>query len=425
MAKTGAGSPSVSESGRAGRYAAALIEQAFWSILNFGLNLGLARFASPDQYGAFVFWTNCGFVLVSLQNAVTVTHLAVLAPGAGTDPHRLTPERLMHGVQAIFLIVVASTTLAAALLVKGPLAAPAAALFLPAFLAQQYLRSLAFSRGRPGFAAGQSGALLAISLLLIGGWVLVAHRVPANGALACLALSNILIAAIGAGALFQGQFKGRARLDLRGYGAYAQNAAWVFLGVSTTEVLARFYSFIVAAWYGPTDLAVLSATQILIRPIPLLAMTWGMVARPELVRHSQSSAWRPFFLQLGLALIAGGVIAAGWTLGVAAAWPSLCAAVFSGKYAQFGWMVALWGVSGALNFAQTVLNVGLQALRAFKALALANAAASLVAATAIVLVMKLYGYGGAILGTAAGQLIEVVVMAVLLGTLVKRGAAIV
>jgi O-antigen/teichoic acid export membrane protein len=402
--------------GPLGRYGAALVEQACWSILSFGLNLALARFAAPDQYGALVFWTNCGFVLVSVQNALTVTHLSVLAPGSGADPHRLTTERIMHGVQGTFLLALGVAVLAANLLVSGALRAPAAALFLPAFLAQQYLRGLSFSRGRPGFAALQSGALLALTLVLIGGGLRLFHGVSANGVLIGLALAYVLVALPAGVVLSRGQGLRAAGVDLRAYGGYARQAGWIFLGVSSSEVLARFYSFVVAAWYGPSALAVLSVTQ-------LLATTWGMVARPDLVRHREARQWRAFTLQVVAALSVGTIIALVWSGGVALTWPAICKVVFSGKYSAFSWMVALWGISSALNLIQMALNVALQALRAFKPLALANAAASLVAALAIVVIMHVYGYGGAIAGTAAGQLLEAVVMALLLAALLKRAVA--
>jgi O-antigen/teichoic acid export membrane protein len=404
----------------AGRYGAALIEQACWSILNFGLNLALARFAAPDQYGALVFWTNCGFVLVSLQNALTTTHISVLAPGAATDPHRLETERLMHGVQAAFLLLLGLATLAASLLARGAFRAPAAALFLPAFLAQQYLRSLAFSRGRAGFAAVQSAVLLAVTAGLLGAGLLLFHVVRAEWVLALMALAYAVVALPGALVLGRGQWSRAGRPDLREYGGFARQAAWVFLGVSSSEVLARFYSFIVATWYGAAPLATLSATQILLRPVPLLATTWGMVARPDLARHRDAGRWGAFSVEVVAAILLGTVIALVWSGGIAFFWPALCRHLFAGKYGQFGWMVALWGVSGALNLIQTALNVALQALKAFKLLALANAAASLVAAAAIVAVMKLYGYGGAIAGTAAGQLLEAVIMAILLTGLLRR-----
>ena len=143
-----------------GAYAAAIAEQGLWSLLNLGSNLGMARLVSPEDYGAFVFWTNLGFVLASLQNALTLCHLYLLAPGEGTEPHRLEIERLMHTVTAIFLVVVAGCCVGANVLWSGPFDLPAGAVFLPAYLLQQYMRSIYFSRGKAFIAMLQTGMVL-------------------------------------------------------------------------------------------------------------------------------------------------------------------------------------------------------------------------------------------------------------------------
>ena len=52
-------------------------------------------------------------------------------------------------------------------------------------------------------------------------------------------------------------------------------------------------------------------------------------------------------------------------------------------------MVLLWGLSAVLGFGQVVVSAALQVLRAFKALALANAAASAVAALTVLIVARL------------------------------------
>ena len=114
------------------------------------------------------------------------------------------------------------------------------------------------------------------------------------------------------------------------------------------------------------------------------------------------------------ALAGGLVIAATWTVLLHQVWGLAAVKVFGGKYAGDGWMIWLWGISVALSFCQVVVSAGLQALKAFKALALANAAASAVATVAVVVIARLFGYGGAIAGTATGQAFEFAVMGVLL-----------
>lgn len=408
------------------RYLFSVLEQALWSLLNFGVNLLLIRFVAPEQYGAFVFWASCGFVLSSLQNALTVCHLQVLAPGDGLAPARLSVERLMGGVNLVFLLIVALACLGAAVAwrVNGsPYGAVAAALFTPAYLLQQYMRALTFSRGRQGVAVVQTGAVFLLVVILLG-QTLVAHQtLDANAILMRMGLAYAVCGI--ASAIWTGRGQGGmpGLRALAAYGDYARQSGWVFLGVSSTELLARFYVFVVAGWFGPAALAALAATQQLLRPIPLLASSWSMVARNDLAKRRDLGQWRGFSRVVAIAVLGGAIIAATWTLCVWAAWPLVAGHLFSGKYADDGWMVLLWGLGGGIAFGQTVVSAALQVLRAFKPLALANAAASLVAAGAILVLMRMEGPAGAIVGTAAGQLLELVVMTAILTAAVRARAA--
>ena len=410
------------------RYLISAVEQAIWSLLNFGVNLLLIRFVAPDQYGAFMLWASCGFVLSSLQNALTVCHLQALAPGAGTDPKRLSVERLMHGVNILFLLVTGLSCLGAATMWGGagsPYGAPAAALFVPAFLAQQYLRALAFSRGRPGVATAQTTGVLVLVTLLLGEALMRGARLDANGILWRLGLAYGVTAVFGAVWARRGQGGWLRRHEMKAYSEYLRQSGWVFLGVSSTELLTRFYVFVVAGWFGAAMLASLSATQQLLRPVPLLAISWSMVARNDLARQRDREAWSDFRRVLALAVGAGILVAVAWTLTLHLAWPTIATHLFGGKYLADGWMVALWGLGAAVTLGQTVVSTGLQVLRVFKPLALANGAASLVAAGGVLLAMRGLGPAGAIIGTAAGQLLELAAMtAILLSiTAARRRAA--
>ena len=396
------------------RYLISALEQALWSVLNFGVNLLLIRFVAPDQYGGFVFWASCGFVLSSVQNALTLCHLQVLAPGDGRDPARAPVERLMAGVNLVFLVVVSLACLAGALVWRAegsPYGAVAAALFTPAYLLQQYVRGLTFSRGRPGVAAIQTGAVFVLVTALLGEALLTHAALDANAILLRLGLAY---AACGIGGTLWAQQGLPGLKTLATYGGYARQSGWIFLGVSSTEFLTRFYVFVVAGWFGPVALAALSATQQLLRPIPLLASSWTMVARSDLARRRDQDQWPAVTRTVAVAVAGGLIIAAGWSAVVWAAWPLVTAHLFGGKYGEDGWMVLLWGVGAAVAFGQTVVSAALQVLREFKALALANTAASLVAAGAILLVIRSMGSGGAIVGTVAGQALELVVMTAIL-----------
>jgi len=296
----------------------------------------------------------------------------------------------------------------------SPYGAVAATLFVPAYLLQQYVRALAFSRGRPGVAAVQTGLVLLLVVPLLGGALVLQPHLSANMILLSLGAAYALVGGGGLLLAVRGQGRLPGARELAAFSGYARQSGWIFLGVSSTELLTRFYVFVVAGWYGAAALASLAATQQLLRPIPLLASSWGMVARADLARRRDAGEWRAFSGSVLLALLGGVVVAVLWTLMIYEAWPLITKHLFGGKYAGDGWMVLLWGISAALGFGQVVVSAALQVLRAFKALALANTAASLVAAGGILLMMRQFGYGGAITGTAAGQALELAAMGAIL-----------
>ncbi len=402
-------------------YLLAGLEQALWSVMNVGVGLLLIRLATPTQYGAFVFWSNCAFVLSSLQNALTVTHPLVLPPGDGQEGARRAVERLMFGVTLLFLLVVAASVFALVSALHrhdDAIAVRAAALFIPAFLLQQYVRALAFSRGQPGVAAVQTGLVLALAVVLLTSAALRVRPLTAEWMLAPMGAAY---GVVGIGGLVRAcpDLSFPTWAELRRYGAYARDSAWIFLGVSSTELLARFYAFVVTGWYGPAALAALSATQLTLRPVPLLATSWSMVGRSDLSRRREAGDWSGFAKVVALALALGAVIAAAWTGVIFSGWSFIASRVFGGKYAGARWMVLLWGISSAISFGQVTVGVALQTLRAFKPLAVVNTIASLCAAAAILVWLRAWPQGGAIAGTAAGQMVELVVMTGLLVVFVR------
>jgi O-antigen/teichoic acid export membrane protein len=407
------------------RYLTSAVEQALWSILNLGVNLLLIRLTAPEQYGAFTLWANTAFVFNAVLTALAVVHLQV-THGDGLSEPRRSLERLMHAVTVIFIGVSMIAVLGAALLLRSrgsPVGAPAAALFVPAFLAQQYVRALAFSRGQPKTAMIQTGAVLVMAMLLLSAGQALASPLSANMVLTLMGASYGLAAAGGYWRATRGQGPA-AWKALKTYGGYAQQTGWVFLGVTTTEVLSRFYAFVVAGAHGAAALAALTATQLLLRPIPLLASSWGMVARNDLVRRRESGDWRGFRLIIAVALAGGLIVSLVWTGLVFLAWTEICRLLFHDKYAGDGWMVLLWGVSALFNFCQLAIGSGLQVLKAFKPLALANLVASVAAVAAILIAMHVWGPGGAIAGTAVGQGLELIVMATLLVRGLKAARAV-
>ena len=391
--------------------------------MNLGVNLLLIRIAAPDQYGAFAFWANVAFVLSSLQNALTLTHVLVLPPGTKLDPARLPVEQLMHAVTGLFWLATGLVILAfsAAMSLSGhELGTPAAALFVPAFLIQQYFRTLAYSRGEARDALFQTLGIFVLAFVLVGGGATIFVHLSADAILLMLGGAYGMVGLAAGRVAIRGQDIQFRWARLAGFRAYIAQSGWLFLGVSTTEILTRFYAFAVAGSFGAAALASLSATQLFLRPVPLLGTSWGLIARSDLVKRKERADWGGFTNMVLVALGLGLVVAVVWAGLVFEVWGQISNLMFKGKYADDGWMVLLWGVSTALSLAQMVISIPLQVIQAFKPLAIANTIASAVAALAILGAMRLYGFGGAIAGTAVGQIVEVAIMASVLWVAIGR-----
>lgn len=408
------------------RYLTSIIEQALWSLLNLGVTLLLAKLAAPAEFGTFIFWSSTAYVLSSVQNALTLCHLQVLPPAPGTDPARREVERLMLLVTFVFLGLVTAGVLVLAFVlgkVGTGFGTAAAAVFVPAYLLQQYVRFVCFSRGEAITATVQTGAVLVLAASLLGLGYLLFKPLDASEILALLGAAYGLVGVGGLIRAFRGLAGSPDWRALLGYGAYVKQSGWIFLGVTSSELLARFYVFAIGGAYGNAILALLSFSQTFLRPIPLLALAWSMVGRNDLVRRREAGDWAGFARMLMLTGLGGIVVAAVWSGIVFAGWPLITERLFDGRYLEAQALVLIWGVAAAMGFFQTVLSTGLQTLKAFKVLALANAGASLAAAGAILLAMQTMGHAGAVVGTAIGQGLEALAMGVALVVLLRRLAS--
>ncbi|MDE1174018.1 MAG: hypothetical protein PW790_10155 [Parvibaculaceae bacterium] len=399
------------------RYFLSIADQGMASALMLGLNIVLARYSPPEQFGAFVFWSNTGLILGSLQNALTVCHIAVLPPGPGDAKERFATERLMLHVSLIYQIVMAlgGGAVAVALALGGSsLGLLSAFLFLPAFLLQQYLRSLAFSRGLATAAAINTATVFFASLIGVAVLLMLGLHIDADRVLLVVAGGYWLSCLIGWGQLRPGFPRLFSFGQLKGYRLFVRDSRWVFVGVTSTELLVRFYSFVVATWFGPAALAALSASQLPLRPIPLLAVSWSSIGRADLAALREGNGWRKYGWHLLIAALVIIAIAIPYGLAVYFCWPLISHYVFAGKYADGASLSLLWAISSGLAAIQLIGGIGLQVVRAFRPLAIATAIAAAVTVLATLVLIGQFGYPASVIGTIIGQFVEIAIMTGLL-----------
>ena len=399
-------------------YVFSMFEQALFSLLNFGLNLWLIRRVGAAEYGVFILWNNIALILNSGQNAITLAHLVALPPGADYIRQRIEPERVLLLVTALLLLAAGVGGAVFARLggavFDADSSALAAGLFLPAVLVNAYARALAFSRGAADSAVFQTGSVLLLSILVLGGSQVLGIATTADRTMLMMSAIYGLVGVVGIWKLSGPVIRGLRLSDIRGYRQYLGETRWTLIGVGATEFIGRFYSLIVTAWFGTAALGVLSAAQVLLRPAILAVNAWGWIARSNMSSHREEGNRRAFMRTLTSGLIGTTVISVPWGAIVYLAWPLVSRYLFGGRYADAGWIALLWGFAAAGGGWLAAMSTAFQALRAFKLLAYADLAGAGITVIATLGLLSVFSYPMSLVGMLTGQVLEVVLLFVLL-----------
>jgi O-antigen/teichoic acid export membrane protein len=396
------------------RFLVSLTEQFLASATTLAIGIWLINTLSPAGYGAYVFWASVALVANTVMGAVCTVHLFPLLPGVANLAGRRDAERVLLAVTVLLVLLVAALTLAGSLLLGRELSEPTASAYLAGFMIYQYARALAVSRGRVTLAC----ALAAVVAAVIAAGLALGYALggPASTAKA------LVIVGLGyglPGAAVLAQLSAGFGLSLRpavlaGFKPYLAGTGWLLLGAGSSEVIIRFYSFVVAGWAGPAALGRLAATQTVIKPAWMLSMAWVSVGRPNLAIHCsrQDRAGLLGTIRQGVMLTTAG--SALWSLVSVAVWPEFTALLYHGRYSDAAGVVALWGANVVLGTIASPMNIALQTIGAFRPLAWVDAGGAALTAAATVLFLARFDPPSCIVATLLGQASQIAAMSVLL-----------
>jgi O-antigen/teichoic acid export membrane protein len=399
------------------------------SIITFGINIWFIRNGQAESYGVYVFWYSVAWVLSTCQSTLTVVHLSSLPSGDDRMAERHEPERVLFTVTLVLLTLAGFGVLA----VNGLMAAAGseltehlAALFIPAFLLYQFVRAFAFSRRRTDLAAGLTGAVMvtAFAGLACDAWL--GQHPSAPRVLLIVGVAYGLCSVLVLRMIDPSLRPVIQPAALRRYISYLRGSGWLVLGAGSAEVTSRLYSFLVVGWFGTEALARLSAVQVVVRPAWMLSSAWMSIGFPSMATQRAAGDRRGLTHSIlrGAVLTAAG--SACWTGIVLFAWPLVSAALYRGRYQDIGPLVWFWGGNVVLGSIAVPLNTAMLVLSDFRRLALIDLAGAVICSTALLLLLSRFNYPASILGTMAGQVTQIVLMAVALsrrlGTDLKLGA---
>lgn len=394
------------------RFLTSFIEQAMGALLTFAVNIWMARDGHPEAYGVYAFWLTIAWMAGTAQSTLVTSHLMSLPH---IDPEqRKKPEQFFLTIQIMFIIGLTCLTelFSQGMAYAGNIfSAEGAVLFVPGFLLFQYARALAFSRQRTMVAASLTGCALLLSLVMIGVYHTTGHLPTANDGLLISGLAyggSALVFVIG---LMKKHCLPLKWQEMKPYLHYLHSSGWILLGAASSELTNRLFSFVTAWHYGANGLAVLSATQIALRPAWMISAAWTSTALPRIAHMWAENRYRQFWKFLAAGTLIPVIGSFLWSILVFVNWDFLRRLLYHGNYANTANFILLWGGNVILGSILSGGSCALLAARRFRTLAYTDILGAFATCVAMAGVILFLPYPFVIAGTMAGQAMQVIALA--------------
>lgn len=272
------------------RGAAAMADQGLFAGTHFLLNIMLARWLTPIEYGAFALGYSIFLFLASFHSAILIEPMMVF--GAGKYGDRFGPYLRMvlvgHGIltPGIALSLGVAALLAwQSEMIELSQALAGVAIASPFILLLWLLRRSCFIRSKPEQAAIWGGFYLGLLLLLLFGW----HRFAGMSILHAYALMGFGAALAGFGLLWSTHLRTRqeaANLEMRHVvGDHWRYGRWSMLTAGLTWIPGNLPLLVLPAVAGLDAAGTLRAAMNLTMPVVHSLAAIGVLLLPSLARH--------------------------------------------------------------------------------------------------------------------------------------------
>lgn len=398
-----------------------VVDQALFSGANFVLNILLARWLVPRDYGAFTVAFTL-FLLLGLFHTALLTE-PMLVYGAGRFRGRFEPymRALLRGHAAFSVAGLVVLGVAGFLVERLSSEVVGGTLILlaltqPLILLLWITRRACYVHLRPRLAA--AGGVVYAALLLPATFALASHGVlNAATALAAMGVASLVSALwlmnrmnlhpwAAAGSHMLGEAAGR-------HWAYGR---WAVATGMLTWITGQLAALILPLWAGLEATASFKALMNLTMPAVQAYVSFAVLIVPALVRAREGGHFRRF-LMFSVALVSGAMLAYWLLLGL---WGEpLMVWLYGGQYAHHSSLLWLVGCLPLLSGAVALLAGALKALERPDQVFGAYAVSSLVVLTVGALMI----YRGGLLGAVLCQVVAMTACATVLAYLVLKSTS--
>lgn len=402
----------------------AVADQALFAGAQFALNIMLARWLVPEEYGAFAVAYAVFLLVAAVHTAVLIEPMIVFGSGRYLQNRKTYVGIVLRGHW--LLTVPAGLLLFGGGLLMGRLylqpvghALSALGVTLPLILLPWLTRRAFYIELRPGRAAAGGGvffcALLAFLCWLHGeGMLTPATAILSMGGASLLASSLHLVW------LRPEWFHATNKLNPREVASEHWNyGRWALAAVLPSWTLLNFYYLVLPVWFGLKEAGALKAIVNLAMPAIHSVIAFGVLMLPLFVRHFNAGGNRRMRRTVRRVT---GVFFAGGAMYFALLWffrIPIMNLLYGGKYLEYSGLPVF--LVGLVPLA-TALSVSFGgALRAFERpdhVFWANAAAGVIAVSLGLCLVATWGVPGA----AAGYLVSYAVFGAVLWVFYQKGS---
>lgn len=390
----------------------ALVDQVLNSAVNFLVGIALIRSIPSSEYGLFVLANASLYLAIGFQHSIIVFPMNVLAPKRG-DAER---QRFINGLAttqfALWLpaaiLLGAGAACAGALGIVEPSTATLACVTAAAAITtagREFYRQLFFLLRRPHITLGID-VLFGIAFLT-GVWLAaLGSEQPAPVAVAAAGIAGLI--AVGAGAvLHRSRFGGQTVCDFEPLRATLAPARWGVPGMLLAWLQNQGFFYLLGAALGTTAVATVSASRLLLVPIPMLITAIESVVRPRAADWIGRREYRRLTRQLAAMTGAATVVSLAFTAVVFVARHFIVETILQKTIDDLDLLLVCWGIVFLAQVVRTNISVLLQALERFDVLFFLTLLRGVVSFAFGYAGILAFGSAGILIGLAVGEVVFV------------------
>lgn len=387
-------------------------DQVLSSASNFAIGVLVGRLAGPSAFGAYIFAFTVWLVVLGIHRAL-VTEPMVISSALDGD----RPSVLRRGLEADVLLAAGLGLLVAALggifLLAGSgdvgFALIVIAVLLPALIAQDYWRAMAFALHRPGYALVNDTVFVGAQAIALAVVIVAGGRT-----------APWFILAWGCGGLaggIAGFFQFRVPVYRRGEGPMFVHtwpfSRWLLADFLTIVAADQTYLLLVAALLGQAAFGNLKAALSLMGPTAVILLTGGNLGLPTLARaNARRGVEGLVSVSRRLTRLVGAAVV-GYCALVFVAGPWLLQLIYGPEFASAGNLARIGAVTYAVAVACFGAGIAIRVTRQTRRMWTLRLGITALSVAAVVALSAAFGLAGAAwagtITAAAGTVVTIVV----------------